>query len=298
MKKFSIVSFLLVFCLLVGAVSASATRAPYHSGDADLDGNRTVKDATLIQKYTSRLAEFSYLQSLLSDTNEDGVINVKDATMIQKALAKLVKIEAEGVFSYSECNKIYADFSSGRAMVGVPVAFTIECGNYDERANPITYELYINDELIEGANATGKFAYTFETAGEYKITFETINKFGYRERFWLAQEYKVVEPYESEIPVVKAFYSHMVPYMGGNSYVEPEENVTFEAEAMFGKGDYKYAFYLDGKMLRDYSADNTYTFETLPEAREEEYILTVRVKDSSTGDSYVYGEYPFYVNLP
>ncbi len=296
MKKLTIVSVLLVLCLFVGAISASAVRAPLFSGDADLDGNRTIKDATLIQKRVSRLVEFTYLQSILSDTNEDGIINVKDATLIQKALAKLAKIEAEGVFPYSECKKVFADFASGRAMVGVPVTFTIECGNYDERANPVIYELYINDELADSANETGKFTYTFETAGEYKITFQTVNGFGYREQFWLAQEYKVVEPYESDIPIVKAFYCHMVPYMGGNSFQTAEENVTFEAEAMFGKGDYKYAFYLDEKMLRDYSEDSTYTFEKLPEAREEEYILTVRVKDSSTGDNYVYGEYPFTVN--
>ena len=296
MKKFSVISVLLVLCLLAGALSVSATRAPYLSGDADLDGNRTIKDATLIQKRTSRLAEFSYLQSILSDTNEDGVINVKDATLIQKAVAKLAKIEADGVFPYSDCNEIYADFSSGRAMVGVPVTFTIVCSNYDERANPVVYELYINDELAEGANETGKFTYTFETAGEYKVTFQTMNNFGYREQFWLAQDYKVLEPYESEIPVVKAFYCHMNPWLGGNSFHTAEEDVTFEAEAMFGKGDYKYAFYLDEKMLRDYSEDSTYTFEKLPEARDEEYVLTVRVKDSSTGDNYVCGEYPFTVN--
>ena len=298
MKKFTMISLLLVFCLLAGAISVFAVRAPYWSGDVDLDGNRTVKDATLIQKYTSRLAEFSYLQSILSDTNEDGLVNVKDATLIQKDLAKLSKIYADGVSPYSYCNKLYADFSSGRAMVGVPVTFTAVCTNSDERANPITYELYINDELIEDGNETGIFTYTFETTGEYKITFKTCNNFGYKEEFWLAQNYIVVEPYESEIPVVKAFYSHMIPYLGGNSYVTPEENVTFEAKAMFGSGDYQYAFYLGDEMLRDYSEDNTYTFLTLPEAREEEYILTVRVKDSSTGDNYVYGEYPFTVSEP
>lgn len=50
---------------------------------------------------------------------------------------------------------------------------------------------------------------------------------------------------------------------------------------MFGSGEYEYAFYLGSELIRDYSEDNTYTFKTLPEHRDEKYILTVKVKDST-----------------
>ena len=55
-------------------------------GDVNLDGVISVEDATLLQKYLSGLAEFSYQQERLADVNGDGTISVLDVTQIQKII--------------------------------------------------------------------------------------------------------------------------------------------------------------------------------------------------------------------
>ncbi len=59
-------------------------------GDADMDGEVTARDATLIQKYDTGLATLTPTQILLADVNYDGEANVRDATMIRKYLAGLL----------------------------------------------------------------------------------------------------------------------------------------------------------------------------------------------------------------
>ncbi len=58
-------------------------------GDADADGIITIKDATLIQKYTAELEEMSHTALDFSDVDGDTDVNIKDATMIQKYIAGL-----------------------------------------------------------------------------------------------------------------------------------------------------------------------------------------------------------------
>ncbi len=59
-------------------------------GDADMDGQLNVKDATAIQKFIAGLLDFIEEQKSLADFNGDGDINVKDATAIQKRIAGLI----------------------------------------------------------------------------------------------------------------------------------------------------------------------------------------------------------------
>lgn len=292
-----ILSIVLVFtiCVASGVFGASAALAPLFSGDVNADGNITVKDATEIQKYCAGMVGFNKLSEILADSDCDDRITIKDATAIQKYVAKIIKHNGVAVSPYINCKAIYSDYASGRAMAGVPVTFTADCSNSDERANPVVYRLFVNGVPQSEESETGVFTYTFDKAGEYSVRIRMHNEFGFSNEVSFGNDYKVVEPYESEVPVITSFYSHYIPYLGGNTYHTDDENVTFEAEVKFGNGDYKYAFFLDDVMIRDYSEDNTYTFESMPEEREKEYILKVRVKDSSTGDSYVYGEYPFFI---
>ena len=62
----------------------------YLLGDVNGDGQVTVVDATLIQKYISGLVTFSDTQKAAADVNGDGSVSVIDATLIQKYIAGLI----------------------------------------------------------------------------------------------------------------------------------------------------------------------------------------------------------------
>ncbi len=56
-------------------------------GDADLNSEINIKDATLIQKNVANIVEFTDAANLAADVNADKTVNVKDATAIQKYVA-------------------------------------------------------------------------------------------------------------------------------------------------------------------------------------------------------------------
>lgn len=65
-------------------------------GDVNLDNTVNIKDATLVQKASAKLAALTEEQKFLADVNFDTNVNVKDATLIQKLIAKLIEsFEAE-----------------------------------------------------------------------------------------------------------------------------------------------------------------------------------------------------------
>lgn len=53
-------------------------------GDADLNGEVTVVDATFIQRYDIKMFELSDKQLLTADVDGDDDVNVLDATWIQR----------------------------------------------------------------------------------------------------------------------------------------------------------------------------------------------------------------------
>ena len=59
-------------------------------GDVDGDGEVTVMDATLVQKYIASLETLTDSQLNVADVNGDGEISVLDATQIQKIVVNLV----------------------------------------------------------------------------------------------------------------------------------------------------------------------------------------------------------------
>lgn len=61
--------------------------APYLPYDVDCDGNVSIDDATLIQKYIVELSDLNEVQMKIADCNNDGNINVDDVTLIQKFIA-------------------------------------------------------------------------------------------------------------------------------------------------------------------------------------------------------------------
>ncbi len=59
----------------------------YAIGDANLDGNVNIRDATEVQKATAMLVTMSFSACLRGDADFSGEINVRDATEIQKYIA-------------------------------------------------------------------------------------------------------------------------------------------------------------------------------------------------------------------
>ncbi|MBQ3074310.1 MAG: leucine-rich repeat protein [Ruminococcus sp.] len=62
----------------------------YLKGDVDLDERVSVKDATLVQKFSADLSPLDNLQKLLANCDGTEGINVKDATLIQKYCAGFI----------------------------------------------------------------------------------------------------------------------------------------------------------------------------------------------------------------
>ncbi len=68
--------------------TANPTVAPdYQKGDANMDGDINIKDATAIQKHIARLEELSIEGMILAEYDGDTQITIKDATAIQKFIA-------------------------------------------------------------------------------------------------------------------------------------------------------------------------------------------------------------------
>ncbi len=287
-KSTTIILLILVILICFSTVNVIAVRTPYYLGDANLNGSRNIQDATAIQKYIAKIAEFSLLQKYVSDADEDGAITIKDATLVQKAIAKIKRLDG-AVSPYVNFSGFYADFNSGKAMVNVPVKFAAKAYSI-EKAEPLIYEFYVNDELISKGDKES-FTYEFKSAGEYNVSIKCTNAFGYSEQREMTA-YNVVDFYTDDKPVIKAFYADHSSFNDYEFHVA-DQNVVFTAEAIFGKGDYEYSFLLDGKVIQEFSKDNTYTFSNMPDYREEEYVLTVLVKDSSVSGDYVSENYRF-----
>ena len=82
---------LIVPTLSVGAADSDAAdgSTALILGDADLDGEVTVLDATHIQRYLADLEELSDDAMKTADADEDGSVTILDATVIQRWLADL-----------------------------------------------------------------------------------------------------------------------------------------------------------------------------------------------------------------
>ena len=63
---------------------------PLDLGDVDGDGRVTIKDATLVQRYTAGIMELTDAQLEAADFNEDGAVNIEDVTALQKSVAGMV----------------------------------------------------------------------------------------------------------------------------------------------------------------------------------------------------------------
>ena len=95
-RYFKIISFILIISVMMASVcvfgaSAESTYTPpeeFIYGDVDMDGEVTVRDATLVQKGVAEVVYLTAVQRCLADTEGEG-FSVRGATAIQKHLAGL-----------------------------------------------------------------------------------------------------------------------------------------------------------------------------------------------------------------
>ena len=60
---------------------------PVSPGDIDLDGNVTIQDATLMQRYCAENVILNQTQLNLADVDKNDSFSINDATEIQKIVA-------------------------------------------------------------------------------------------------------------------------------------------------------------------------------------------------------------------
>ncbi|MBQ3418409.1 MAG: PKD domain-containing protein [Ruminococcus sp.] len=181
MKKIISVMICLLFLLSVSAVSSSALpNVNVIVGDVDLDQSITVLDATCIQKSLVGMEELSYLQEVAADVDNDGSRTVVDATWIQRYIAS-IKSKQTTINEWIYYGFLDESFTSdkGDRYIVVPKGDTVTfeaSGETPELFLPVTYEFYINDEVVQERGEDSAFAYTFDKAGRYTVKVRIYNR--------------------------------------------------------------------------------------------------------------------------
>ena len=260
--------------LLVPTLSASAAIAPLYYGDVNRNYKVDVNDVTLLQEVLAGSATVAKRQMYTADVNLDNKVDVNDVTAIQNYLAGNIEFEVKAIYNHTlKYGNLYIDYDSGKAMAGVPVTFYAEAIG---GIAPLTYEFSINDEVVQERSEASTLTYTFEESGIYSIKVKYYNIFD--EYVTEPLTYEVVEPYESEAPIISSIYGDRLLV---NEY---EKSYTVTANAIFGTAPYQYKFTLDdGVLVQDYSDDNTFFIDMKndnPLTMGDHEIL-VEVKDAN-----------------
>ena len=77
------------YTVKVSSVDVTQNVEIFPIGDVNSDGDISVVDATLVQKYIVGLESLTDLQKKSADVNDDGLIDIQDATDIQKIVVQL-----------------------------------------------------------------------------------------------------------------------------------------------------------------------------------------------------------------
>ncbi len=249
MKKIISIMLAMVMVLSVCVVSVSAALPPMgYVGDANQDGVIDVTDATFILRAMAKLETPNEDQTLYGDTDVDGQLSVLDATNIQRHEANLYPCGRVG-FSYGYDmieNDFYSDYESGMAMAGVPVTFGV---NADAGSPILSYKLFV-DGVCVGESESNTITYTFEKAGEYDVEMIINAYYGDGNVY---KRFKVVEPYESELPQFKTLYLTGTVQWGSITYDVDDMKVT--ADAIGGQGPYQYKFVFERPATAEYGAE-------------------------------------------
>lgn len=283
--RFLSVIMIIAILLCVQLLPVSAALPPHRYGDANEDGSVDITDATHIQRYLAKYFELSSFERYSADADGDGSVSIFDATTIQMKLAELIDEFPAGDEYYIDlyAKALTYDYSSGKAMVGVPVTFeAIASGGPGE----LKYKFYIDDEVVQESSSDSTFVHTFNKKGIYRIGFTVTSAVGMTMPY--SMDYEVVEPYDTTGMVsIQSIY-----HKGFYTY-----NPTFEVIAS-DEGDhpceYKFELYMvgyatDGESVfetlnlvevQDYSSSNSFRVSAHLE-NYSDYTLTAYVKDNS-----------------
>ncbi len=256
-------------------IHTAAAITPANPGDADLNYETNIKDATLIQKFLAGLVTPNGLQKAVAEVDGDGAVTIKDATIVQKYCAGLIDSFAVGlIFRDLYAESLIADYDSGKAITGVPITFTAAADGF---GHPFYYQFFVNDKAVTELTEQNTYTCTFDEVGFYNVSVHVLSDYGITDQITI-RDYEVSASYESDTLLIKSFYHDKSPCR----LYEGCGKTTFTAQAMFGSGVYEYAFCLDGVTVQEYSAENTFTIEDFPEVTT--HILTVFVRDAQTMD--------------
>jgi alpha-amylase len=158
----TIICFLLVAVLALGAiVSVSASELPLY-GDVDKDGTITVADATEVGKYLAELTAFDDAQLKVADYNGDGKINIEDATNIQKMLVSI---------NYKYTHELYeVEYTKFATDELTPLEFTLD-KSINDYYRASYYDYSMADPYCYGGKEDDTIT-VFKTYDEYSRFFE------------------------------------------------------------------------------------------------------------------------------
>lgn len=156
-----LVAVIFLTCLSIFGVSAEEVQpAEFIYGDVDMDGDVTIKDATLIQKGVAGLVYLTGVQRYLTDPQSSDV-TVKEATTIQKKLAGI---------------------SVANSLVGT----TVDMASQDEFSSEFSMDDLFEENLImvmPKLDLGYVYEYTLEDFPEYE--FDSIRAVGSEERGYI-----------------------------------------------------------------------------------------------------------------
>ncbi len=282
MKKLLASLLIITMLISVSVLSASAVRAPYVKGDVDFSNDLSIVDATLIQKHIAKAADFTDAQIAIADTDGDNGISIIDATYIQMKLAQVIDHLPGGdscfIDVYAEA--LISDYSSGRAMVNVPVTFTAIASSFSA---PLTYTFYVDGEIAREASTDNTFVYTFKEAKIHTVEFIVSNPFGITSSEFM--ELQVVENKAEGLTIQSVYHKGFY-----------DSNITFGAIAGGGEAPYEYSFSLyhnlegdsstpgiaGAKILsQDFSENNEFIVSSDLLRQYADYTLFVGVRDAN-----------------
>ncbi len=283
--RFLSVIMMIAVLLCVQLLPVSAALPPHRYGDANEDGSVDITDATHIQRYLAKYFELDSFERYSADADGDGSVSIFDATTIQMKLAELIDEFPAGDEYYIDlyAKALTYDYSSGKAMVGVPVTFeAIASGGPGE----LQYTFYIDDELVQESSSDNTFVHTFTQKGIYRIEFTVTSAVGMTMPHSI--EYEVVEPYDTTgmVSIQSIYHKGFYTY-----HPEFEVIASDEGEKPY---EYKFELYMVGYAtngvnifetlnlveVQDYSPSNSFTIKSDIE-NSYDYQLVAYVKDNS-----------------
>ncbi len=289
MKKLICLILIIIMCLSVLTITAGAVPSPRYYGDVHRNGQTDILDATYIQMYLVNNLEFDKLTKAIADVDADGSVTILDATFVQKKLAKLIDeypTSSNYIDHYISIVNVKSDFSSSKAMAGVPVTFDVWATCTD---SILEYEFEISKDGVivytQSRAESKELKYTFDTPGIYELTVRVYNTFDECEEY--KTEYEVIEFTDINTPKIVGVSLNQLDVC---SY----EDAVISAYVYYTDGPCKYKFTLDDMALvQDYSDSNEFSMGRLSVG---EHKVLVEIRDSENNyDSY---EYDFIITEP